>query len=82
MVQLVPVSGAAHFGSCLSSTTHVLWSHLATSVSLQDKGRAAFLASTQVWFFPLNPHQLSKQEHECPGDLTFSSSLAGRQNFK
>lgn len=82
MVQLVPVSGAAHFGSCLSNTTHVLWSHLATSVSLQDKGRAAFLASTQVWFFPLNPHQLSKQEHECPGDLTFSSSLAGRQNFK
>jgi len=55
------------------------------SGSARQGGRAAgrdSLSSAQVCYFPLNSHQLSNQEHESPGDLTFSSSPVGKQNFK
>lgn len=60
----------------------MLWSNLATPVTLQDKGKSCLSLQHSGVFFPLNPSQLSKQEHECPGDLTFSSSPVGRQNFE
>lgn len=47
----------------------------------ESLGRALLL-STPVDYFPSNFYQLSNQEGKSSGDLTFSSSPAGRQNFE
>lgn len=47
----------------------------------ESLGRA-LLSSTPGDYFPSNFYQLSNQEGKSSGDLTFSSSPAGRQNFE
>lgn len=58
----------------------------ATPEALQGPGEEslgrALPSSTPVDYFPSNFYQLSNQEGKSSGDLTFSSSPAGRQNFK
>lgn len=83
--QLVSAMGSAVFGSLVKHCTCPLGSFSSHSGSARQGGRGGsrtFLSSTQVCYFPLNSHQLSNQKHKSPGDLTFSSSPAGRQNFK
>lgn len=58
----------------------------ATPEALQGLGEnllgRALLSSTPVDYFPSYFYQLSNQEGKSSGNLTFSSSPAGRQNFE